>query len=145
MVWRPTDYKEEYIKEVDVYLAITQDEYYDYVKSETEWVKSRGRSREQKIKVKLPTIEGFAKHLWVVKNTIYDRQKKYPLFSDALEKIAEEQKTRLLENGLNWNYNPTIAKLVLSANHWMSERVIQEQQGKDGWPIQVMKIWKSQT
>ena len=38
-------------------------------------------------------------------------------------KIKQEQKERLADNGLAGKYNPTIAKLILSANHDMREKV----------------------
>lgn len=137
VAWRPTKYTEDMIDKVEDYLAECVDEVYDYVKSETEWSRSRGRSREQKIKVKLPTIEWFALYLGVNKTSIYEWKEKNEEFSNALEKINQEQRKRLLDNGLNWTYNPMIAKLVLSANHGMKETTVQEQTGKDGWPIQV--------
>jgi hypothetical protein len=39
-----------------------------------------------------------------------------------LKKIKDIQRERLLYNGLSGDYNSTIAKLVLSANHGMSEK-----------------------
>ena len=135
--WRPTKYTPDMIDKVDDYLEITQDEYKDYIKSETIWANSTWRSKEQKINVKLPTLEWFAKFIWVHTDTLVEWRKQYPNFSVALDKILREQKTRLLDKWLNGDYNPTIAKLILSANHGMKETTVQEQTGKDGWPIQV--------
>lgn len=102
---RPTKYEEEYINKVDEYLAINQDEF-----------------NNSKLKVKLPTIEGFALYIGVNKHALYDWEKEYIQFSHALDKIRTEQKQRLLNMGLSGDYNSTIAKLVLSANHGMSEK-----------------------
>jgi curved DNA-binding protein CbpA len=39
-----------------------------------------------------------------------------------LKKILDEQKQRLLNKGASGEYNSTIAKLILSANHGMAEK-----------------------
>lgn len=104
-VGRPNEYKEEYVEAVEDYLAENQD-----------------GVKAGKIEVKLPTIEGFALFIGVNKNTMYDWEKQQPAFSNALQKIRTEQQKRLLNQGLAGNYNSTIAKLVLSSNHGMSEK-----------------------
>lgn len=43
-------------------------------------------------------------------------------FLGALNKIREEQRSRLINKGLSGQYNPVIAKLILSANHGMAEK-----------------------
>jgi hypothetical protein len=58
-----------------------------------------------------------ALYLDVNKTTIFEWEKKYPDFSNSLDKIKDEQKKRLLEKGLSGEYNSTIAKLILSSNH----------------------------
>lgn len=109
---RPTKYKEEFCQEVDVYLEANKDYYVSRLKGK--WV-------EEQLKVKLPSVEDFSYYLDVNESTLYERKKKYPSFSKALGKIMHEQKKRLMEMSLSWEYNSTIAKLILSANHWMSE------------------------
>lgn len=106
---RPPEYKPEYVGAVDVYLKDHQDT-------------PRGDS-EDKLNVKLPTLEGFASFIGVVKPTILDWEKIYPEFSYALDQIRREQQERLLNKGLSGQYNPVIAKLILSSNHGMRERV----------------------
>ena len=119
-VGRPSEYKEEYIDKVDEYLELNQDEVDAVVESENE---QTGHVKyEQKLKVKLPTIEGFARFIGVNKTSLYEWEKDYPLFSNALDKIRIEQKQRLIEKGLSGDYNPTIAKLILSSNHGMREK-----------------------
>lgn len=103
---RPTEYKEEYVGMADHYLAICEDT-----------LTERG-----KLQVKLPTLEGFAVYIGVNKSSLYEWEKKHANFSDALTKIRTEQKERLLNMGLSGDYNSTIAKLVLSANHGMAEK-----------------------
>lgn len=104
-VGRPTEYKKEYIKAVDSYLAENIDSY-----------------EENRFNVNLPTIEGFAVFIGVNKSSLYEWAEKYPEFSNSLEKILHEQQKRLINSGLSGQYNSTIAKLILSSNHGMSEK-----------------------
>ena len=116
---RPTKYEERFIDEVDKYLAENQDEERQLVKSSS----SQGyEAFENKLTVKLPTIEGFALFIGVPKRTIYDWRDNYKEFSHSLEKIVLEQQKRLINMGLSVEYNSTIAKLILSSNHGMRER-----------------------
>ena len=123
---RPIEYKEEYITKVDEYLKLNQDEEVRSVKSAKVSKNSDESTGWQnvgvKLKVKLPTIEGFAVFIDVNKTSLYEWEKKFPEFSNALEKIRTEQHKRLVNMGLSGDYNSTIAKLVLSANHGMRER-----------------------
>jgi hypothetical protein len=115
---RPTEYKEEYISKVDEYLELHQDEEKQVVKQSSE----KYEMYDNKLKVKLPTIEGFALFIGVNKTSLYEWEKKHEEFSNALEKIRQEQQQRLINNGLSGDYNPTIAKLILSSNHGMREK-----------------------
>jgi len=115
---RPSEYKKEYITKVDEYLESRQDEVFEFHK--TRGVKSDGYDR--KVNVKLPTIEGFAIFINVSKKTLYNWRDENPKFLHALEKIEVEQKRRLLDSGLSGDYNSTIAKLILSSNHGMTEK-----------------------
>lgn len=115
---RPTKYNEERISQVDEYLQACQDEYFDWVKTDG----ANSTSYERKLTVKLPTFEGFASFINVNISSVELWGRKYPDFSRALEKIMVEQRARLVEKGLSGDYNSTIAKLILSANHGMKER-----------------------
>jgi len=119
---RPTDYKPEYILKADEYLSKYKDEVSTIVKSENPF--SGATTYERVLKVNLPTIEKFAVYIGHVVSTLYEWDKLYPEFSKALNKIKQEQKNRLLDNGLSGAYNSTIAKLILSANHGMSEKTL---------------------
>lgn len=116
---RPTKYNSKYIESIDKYLEERKDEEVDVVVQKNE---EKGyKMYKPKIKVKLPTIEGFARFIEVNKTTLYKWEAKHKKFSNALEKIRVEQKQRLIDSGLSGSYNSTIAKLVLSANHGMRE------------------------
>lgn len=103
---RPTKYKPEYCAQADEYIKHCQDK----------------ERKGKKLLVNLPMIEEFALELDVNESTMYEWAKKYPEFSKALKKIKQAQQKRLVSKGLSGEYNPLIAKLVLSANHGMTER-----------------------
>lgn len=112
---RPTKYKPEMCDMVDEYLKVNSDSYDD-----------KGR-----IKVLLPTIGGLALFLGVAESTLQEWEKQHNEFSVSLRKLVKEQESRLLNKGLSNEYNPTIAKLVLSANHGYKERTDQTTNDKD--------------
>lgn len=119
---RPTKYKTEFVQKVDEYLALCVDVEYDWTKSVTEGKGLSGESWEHRTKVKLPTREGFSTFIDIDMGTLEDWEHLYPDFCRALGKIKKEQQDRLIEKGLSGDYNPTIAKLILSANHGMKEK-----------------------
>jgi hypothetical protein len=103
---RPSTYKEEYCDMVDEYIAQCED---------TIVV-------DGKLKVNLPTQEGFIDFIGVPQSTFYDWKNQFPKFSESLGKLLREQKRRLLNSGLSGDYNSTIAKLILASNHGMSDK-----------------------
>ncbi len=115
---RPTRYLPKYIDEVDKYLETCVDEDIDYHKT----IGEKTDSYEKRMKVNLPTMEGFARFINVPRRTVYEWRDKHDEFSHSLGKILDEQQKRLLNSGLSGDYNPTIAKLILSSNHGMSDR-----------------------
>ena len=102
---RPTKYSPELCEKVDEYLKKTIDKH-----------------DEAGYSVDLPTAEGLALFLEVDRSTLYEWVDKYPDFSYSFDKLLIEQKNRVLNKSLEGRYNPTIAKLILSANHGMSEK-----------------------
>lgn len=117
---RPTKYRPEFCDEVDVYLKKNKDKYRKVVVMKSN---EKGYEKmEERLDVKLPTLDDFSTHLNVTRSSLFEWRDKYPKFSDSLEKILKEQKKRLLNKGISGEYNSTIAKLVLSSNHGMKER-----------------------
>lgn len=110
---RPSTYDPKYIELIDVYLKTCNDEY----KSVTV-----GTETIKRLEVKLPMIEDFALENDIPISTLYDWEKVNPDFSVALDKIRSSQKRVLLNKGISGEYNSTIARLTLSANHGMKER-----------------------
>lgn len=107
---RPSEYDPAYVERAKEYIEANQDTYI------------LGTS----IKVKLPTIEGFARFLKVSVSSLHEWAKEHEVFSLALDEIKNEQKQRLLDKGLSGDYNSTIAKLILSANHGLREKTESE-------------------
>lgn len=121
---RKTTYNPKYIKMVDKYLEANQDEIQERVKQAN--TEKGYEMYEEKLIVRLPTIGGFSLFIDVPERTVYEWKDIYPEFSQSLSKILKEQEARLLNNGLQGTYNPTIAKLVLSANHGYKEKTESE-------------------
>jgi DNA-binding transcriptional regulator YiaG len=118
-VGRPTEYGPELLKKAQEYLANCKDETAQIVKQANS---EKGYEMyENKLKVKLPSIEGLARFLNVSRSTLYEWEKEYPEFSDILEAIKAEQAERLINNGLSGDYNSTIAKLILT-KHGYSDK-----------------------
>lgn len=107
MAWgRPTEFNETYTEKAKEYLAQCIDVQVD----------------EKTLKVKLPTIEWLANYLDIHKDTVYDWKGKYPEFSDVIATVLQKQAEWLINNGLSWAYNPTIAKVLLT-KHWYTDKV----------------------
>ncbi len=117
-VGRPTKYTVSMCTKVDEYLAQCKDSEGTFHKT----IGEKSDSYDRILTVDLPTIEKFADYVDVNKTTLYEWKEKHPAFSNALGKILDEQKTRLVDNALAGHYNATIAKLILSANHDMVEK-----------------------
>jgi len=118
---RPTKYSADILKKTFEYLANCEDEVFTFHRTEG----MTSNTFERRVKVNLPSIEGLSIYLNVHRDTIQEWRSKHPEFSVALEKLNALQCQRLIQGGLSGDYNPTIAKLVLSANHGMKERVDQ--------------------
>lgn len=117
---RPTSYDPKFIDSVYEYLDECTDEEVQLVRQSN--AEKGYEMYDNKLKVRLPTIEGFARFIGVNKSSLYEWEKIYPQFSDALDIIRTEQKERLINSGLSGDYNSTIAKLILSSNHGMAEK-----------------------
>lgn len=119
---RPTKYSEKMLAIAWEYIESCTDEVYDYVTGESNSSKGSSTSWQQKVKVKLPTFEGLCLKLQIQDSTAYDWAEKYPEFSVALSTLKRKQKEMLIAGGTSGLYNPLITKLVLAANHGMSDK-----------------------
>lgn len=111
-VGRPTVYSPEIITKTQEYLDSCTDIIEDYHKT----IGLKSDSFDRIVNVKIPTIEGLAVFLGISRETVYawDKDETKPEFSDILSKLRAEQADRLINNGLSGNYNPTIAKVLLT-------------------------------
>ena len=110
MTGRPTKYSDLYVKKTKEYVDSCNDELVQVVSGESE----KFTAFKEKVRVNLPTIEGLAIYLKLHKDTIYDWEKKYKPFSDVINILRAKQVERLINNGLSGDYNPIIAKVLLS-------------------------------
>ena len=69
---------------------------------------------KNKLNVHLPSIEGLARYLHVNKTTIYEWCKEDEEFSNDIESLRNKQAETLINKGLSGDYNPTIAKVLLT-------------------------------
>jgi hypothetical protein len=102
---RPTDYNEEILTKAKEYLLSCEDE---------EVEKGTDDRPVYSIKVKLPTKGGLAVYLGVSRDTLYEWAKVHKDFSYIMERLGAEQEDKLINNGLSGDYNPTIAKVLLT-------------------------------
>ena len=81
-----------------------------------------------------PTIEGLALFLNLTPQTLHNwlNDNDKPEFFEALGQLKAKQKEMLFHHGLMGHYNPTIAKLILSANHGVSETTKNDHTSSDG-------------
>lgn len=115
---RPTKYDEEFIlAKSEEYLAACEDEYEEFHKTRGE----KSDSYDRLVRVHLPTLEGLALHIGVHKDTIQEWCKEHEEFSVFVKRLLTKQAKMLLENGLSGDYNPMIAKLILS-KHGYTEK-----------------------
>lgn len=126
---RPTKYDEKVLEAARAYVDESEDEEEEELsmvaKNGTEFYKKR-------LKVRLPSIEGLAYAIKVSKETLYQWEKEYPEFSDVMQDLRAKQAKTLMEKGLSGDYNPTIAKVLLTKHGYREGR---ELTGEDGAPL----------
>jgi len=122
---RPTDYNQEMGTRSQDYLDSCIEETVQVVIGQSE----KFTSFKDKVIVKLPSIEGLARYLKIHKDTIYEWEKIHQEFSDVVNAIRSEQADRLINMGLSGDYNPMVAKLLLT-KHGYADKVDQEISGK---------------
>jgi hypothetical protein len=125
---RPTDYSEEILSQSKVYIDSCEDELISFVSGQGE----NFTKYEQKLKVKIPTIEGLALYLKIHRSTLYAWQKEHKEFSDIIEELQQKQSDRLLSNGLSGDYNSTIAKVLLTKHGYTDKQEIDQKTEHSG-------------
>ncbi len=128
---RPSEYTTEILEKAKEYLALCQDSYQTIfidggkTKDGTPIVTSKTI-----FKVKVPTIEGLASYVGIATSTVYEWEKKHDEFSEVIATLRQNQADRLISNGLSGDYNPTIAKVLLT-KHGYREGLDQTTNDKD--------------
>ena len=103
---RPTLYNEQILEYTKQYIDTCEDTF---------------DPESKKVKVNIPTIEGLAYHLGINKDTIYSWRKEKPEFSELISNLLAKQAKYLVNKGLSGEYNPTIAKVLLT-KHGYTEK-----------------------
>lgn len=129
---RPIEYDPKIVEDVNEYIDSCEDEIENVVSQESE----KYTMYKQRLKVKLPSIEGLALHLQISKDTIYRWEELYPEFSDVINTLRAKQAVKLLNSGLSGEYNPFIAKAILS-KHGYSEKTEIDQNTKHSGGIEI--------
>jgi hypothetical protein len=123
---RPTEYSEEIVSKTNKYIDSCVDEIENYHKTQG----NKSDSYERIVNVKIPTIEGLAVYLKIGRTTVYEWIEKFPEFACIIEQLRATQADRLLNNGLSGNYNPTIAKVLLTKHGYRDETGLTGPEGK---------------
>lgn len=120
---RPTDYNNDILERAGLYLDSCEDQ---------NTVVGEGKGAVIIRSVNLPTIEGLAFYLGVARSSIYLWQKSHPEFSDIIERLHQKQAAGLINNGLAGNYNPTIAKVLLTKHGYTDKQEIDQKTEHSG-------------
>lgn len=112
----------------------------DMPKRVLDWLKkTKDQEIDGKLNVDLPTVEYLTVVLGVDKQTLYNWEKKYSKFFDALKEVRQEQHKRVLNKSLAGQYNPTIAKLILTNNHgYVDKKEVKQETKLEVTPVENM-------
>ena len=127
---RPPKYNQEIIDKTREYIDCCEDENQQLIKQSGDNKNGGYESFENKLKVNLPTLEGLAYHLKVNKDTIQEWRKDHSEFSVLITELLAKQAKELINKGLSGDYNPTIAKVLLT-KHGYREGIDQTTNDKE--------------
>lgn len=119
---RPTEFSEDIVSKAVSYLDDCEDELRSFVSMQGD-----GYTKyEERLVVKIPTIEGLARYLKIHRSTLYEWKKTHIQFSDIIEELQQKQAERLLANGLSGTYNSTIAKVLLTKHGYTDKTEVDQ-------------------
>lgn len=107
---RPPIWDDQIVSKVKDYLNSCTDTTEQVITGES----NKFTKYENRLKVKLPTIEGLAVYLGISRETVYAWEREHTGFSDIIGELRAKQAEALINNGLSGAYNSTIAKVLLS-------------------------------
>lgn len=128
-VGRPQEYDASFVKKAQKYLDECVDGYRRVMKSKG---KRSVMYAHEKV-IKLPNMGGLAVYLGIARATIYDWARKYPEFSDIIERIQAEQENRLINGGISSEYNPTISKVLLTKHGYREGHEVANPDGSNAF------------
>lgn len=111
---RPTIYNEEILTKTEEYIISCEGGYEVQTRPKIVDGIHKGEEDYSKIVAKVPTIEGLAYYLGINKDTIYTWRKEKPEFSELIERLLAKQANELINKALTGDYNPVIAKVLLT-------------------------------
>jgi hypothetical protein len=114
---RTSEFGEDILNKTREYIDKCVDEWFTQVKTEGK----DSTTVDNKLKVRLPSIEGLAFYLCIARVTVYDWEKRYPEFAALVNQIRNIQADRLINNGLSGDYNSTIAKVILTKHGYVDK------------------------
>lgn len=89
----------------------------------------------------IPTIAGLACYVGKNRDSIYQYKKESKDFSDILDGLMRLQESKLINNGLNGNFNATITKLILT-KHGYSDKAEVDLSSHDGTMTPAAPVYK---
>lgn len=138
---RPTKYKEEYCEHIIDYFEKCQAEIMVDIKffqpnknatistilnplneSETLEAWNVKEIAQKLVMQRFPTYVRYARSIGVSKSTLFERATEYKKFSDSMDICKDISEAILLENWLQWLYNPTFAQFLLKNNYWYKDQ-----------------------
>lgn len=116
---RPTIYNEDLVNKTKQYVNDSEDS----SEQELSGLSVKGTELyRSKVIVNLPSIEGLAYYLGIHKDTIYAWEKEHEEFSDVIGDLRAKQAQQLINKGLSGDYNPTIAKVLLTKHGYIDKQ-----------------------
>ena len=142
---RPSDYRPEYCQSIVEFMSIeTHEVYVDttyYKPSSGDDPKWPLKSETNKmIANRFPTFQRRCHNIWVTMETMKGRTLEYPEFLSAYTKAKAIQESILVENGIQWAYNPWFAMFIAKNNFGYVDKVSTEVTGKDWGAIEIANI-----
>lgn len=123
---RPTILTEELKVKARTYIDECEDKVTDYHKTKGE----KSDSFERIVEVNIPTIEGLSLYLGTSRKILYIWEEQDEEFLHIMDQLRAKQAKALISKGLSGDYNPTIAKVLLT-KHGYREGIDQTTNDKD--------------
>lgn len=91
-----------------------------------------------RLDVACPSVEGLAAYLDTTKANVERWRRDNPFFNELVEKVLNAQAVRLINGGLSGQYNPSIAKVMLSRHGYIEKGEVDFSSGGKPLPIPLL-------